>query len=330
MVSNLVMRSAAFVLLAVFAVFAGVAYGGSDSSTSIGSVAITIPNSNVQLTMNRIPAGTYMMGSPAGEPGRWRAEGPQHSVTLTRGFYMGKYAVTQEQYEAVMGVNPSFFNGRAFREPAAGEVQAKRPVETVRWFDAIVFCNRLSILEGRTPVYSINGNTNPANWGEVPDSRTHENFAAWNAVVMNINANGYRLPTEAEWEYACRAGTTTAFNCGTATPDSIDGYATIVDALGWFAGNSGNKTHQVGLKLPNAFGLYDMHGNVWEWCWDWFSASAYTSAARTNPTGPEAGSFRVLRGGSWSSAAEFLRSALRNFYNPSNRFYSLGFRVVRP
>ena len=193
--------------------------------------------------------------------------------------------------------------------------------ETVRWFDAIVFCNRLSILDGRTPVYSIGDSTNPADWGAVPTSSD----ATWNAVTVNWDANGYRLPTEAEWEYACRAGTTTAFHCGTATPDATAGYADIVGALGWFSGNSESKTHQVGLKTPNAFGLYDMHGNVWEWVWDWYAGSY---AGGDDPTGPEAGAGRVGRGGSWGDTAGHLRSARRGSYGPSYRDNFLGFRLV--
>ena len=305
------------------------------SAVSAAALTTTIPGSAVQLTLNRIPAGTFTIGSPENEPGREPyagADETQHSVTLTKGFYMGKHEVTQEQYAAVMGANPSYFQGES-ELPDADEVQAKRPVEWVSWFDAIVFCNKLSTLLNRVPVYSIDGKTDPAEWGEVPASPGHENYETWNAVVMNTSANGYRLPTEAEWEYACRAGKATAFHCGTATPaparyaEMEAGYAAIVDALGWRRDNSGYQTREVGKKTPNAWGLYDMHGNVWEWCWDWFEN--FTSSAVTDPVGPVSGANRVFRGGSWLDDAQHLRSAYRGSNSPDLGKYYFGFRLVR-
>jgi len=264
--------------------------------------------------MVTIPAGTFMMGSPASEPNRYSNE-TQHSVTLSS-FKMSKYQVTQEQWEAVMGIgtNPSFYHGGAGQEPAVGENQGRRPVEQVSWYDALVFCNKLSIKEGLTPAYSISGKTNPADWGTVPTNSD----ATWNAVVIVAGSTGYRLPTEAQWEYACRAGTTTAYNTGD----------TISDSTGWYSNNSGSKTHEVGKKPANAWGLYDMHGNVWEWCWDWYGS--YSSGAQIDPMGASSGTYRVLRGGSWFSSAERLRSAIRYYYSPYIRDGDLGFRLVRP
>jgi formylglycine-generating enzyme required for sulfatase activity len=264
------------------------------------------------VVMVQIPGGTFTMGSPTGEPNR-NTDETQHPVTLT-GFSMGKYPVTQEEYQKVMGSNPSYFHGGTRREPAAGETQVKRPVELVSWYDALVFCNKLSIQEGLSPAYSISGKTNPADWGAVPTS----NNATWNAVIVVSGSKGYRLPTEAQWEYACRAGTTTAYNTGAA----------ISDSTGWYDANSGNKTHQVGLKPPNAFGLYDMHGNVFEWCWD--RIAAYSGGAQTDPSGPGSGAYRALRGGSFGDTAEDVRSAYRGPYEPNSRYHILGFRILRP
>jgi len=261
------------------------------------------------IEMASIPAGTFIMGSPTSEPEREDNE-TQHSVTLSS-FKMSKYQVTQEQYQAVMGSNPSYNSS-----PPAGETQGKLPVEGVSWYDAIIFYNKLSMLEGLSPAYRISGSTDPAVWGTVPTSSN----ATWNAVEIVAGSNGYRLPTEAQWEYACRAGTTTAYNTGD----------TISDNTGWWwhQGDLLRKKHEVGLKPANAWGLYDMHGNVWEWCWDWYGT--YPSTSQTDPKGAAAGSHRVARGGSYNSNGLYLRSSCRGYYVPYGRYNDIGFRLVRP
>ena len=236
--------------------------------------------------MVRVPAGTFMMGSKEGEKGRFEDE-KLHEVKITRPFLMGKTPVTQMQWVSVMRENPSTFKGYNL------------PVEQVSWNDAILFCNRLSEREGLTPAYRINGDN----------------------VTLDKGADGYRLPTEAEWEYACRAGTATRFYTGNS--DSVLGGAC------WYYDSSDSKTHPVGKKTPNAWGLYDTHGNLWEWCWDWYGG--YPSDSVTDPAGPATGSARIFRGGSWRNGAEYCRSADRGFGKPGFRGNdgAIGLRLVR-
>ena len=267
---------------------------------------------------------TFTMGSDDTQD--WNAQ-PAHQVTLTRGFYMGTHQVTQAQFEAVMGENPSAHAIGGTRESFVEGLDTSRfPVERVRWFEAIIFCNRLSKLEDLTPAYEIETaegsnvwSTDPAEWGEVPTGTGHENFARWNNVRLVEGSTGYRLPTEAQWEFACRAGRTTPWNTG----DSI----TQEQANFWGAVPL-QRTTAVGSFPANAWGLYDMHGNVWEWVWD--RGAAYTGEAQTDPIGASSGSLRVWRGGGWSDGAQLARSAVRNWFFPSHRYYGLGFRVSRP
>jgi formylglycine-generating enzyme required for sulfatase activity len=276
-----------------------------------------------------IPAGTFMMGSPTTEANRHTNE-TQHQVTLTQGFYMGKYPVTQAQYEAVMGTNPSYF-----MTPVAPETStANRPVEQVIWYDAIVFCNKLSMQEGLSPAYRINGSTDPADWGTMPTNFNDPARVTWDAVEIVAGSNGYRLPTDAQWEYACRAGTWGdnywVFNWGTNyINDTRANYrANTLDTFNKVRGTNLQRTTRVGSYAPNAWGLYDMHGNVWEWCWDWYGT--YASGAQTDPTGAVSGTYRVVRGGSWGNDGWLLRSAWRTFDYPIYRSRSMGFRLSRP
>ncbi len=241
-----------------------------------------------------IPAGTFQMGNTGAYSGESN-EKPLHTVTISRDFLMSKYEISQKQYEEVMGANPSYFKGENL------------PVEQVTWYEVVEFCNKLSEMEGLDKCYSGSGTS----------------------IVCDWDANGYRLPTEAEWEYACKAGTTTDFYSGSLT-SSAD--CTPIDAnldkIGWYCGNEGTKTREVGKKEPNAFGLYDMSGNVWEWCWDWYGS--YSSSSETDPKGLTTGSYRVRRGGGWFTDPGDCRSANRHRDYPSNRYFSMGFRVVVP
>jgi formylglycine-generating enzyme required for sulfatase activity len=279
---------------------------GSDTKSLSIKIAASIE-------MVQIQDGVFNMGSPPSEPDRDSNES-WHFVVISE-FKMGKYQVTQGQYEVVMGNNPSYFT-----TPVSPETSTvNRPVERVSWYDAIIFCNKLSMMKGLNPVYRINGSTDPDDWGDVPTDWYSPRKDAWDAVQMLTSSNGYRLPTEAQWEYACRAGTTTAYNTGD----------TISDSTGWYLNNSGNRTHSVGEKPSNPWGLYDMHGNVFEWCWDWYGDYPNVSGLR-DPTGADSGSLRVYRGGSWGMFKEVLRSAYRNYNPPHYEFNMVGFRVVLP
>jgi len=230
----------------------------------------------VKLELVLIPAGEFLMGSPGTEDERDGDEGPQHRVRITNPFYIGKHEITQEQWERVMGSNPSHFKG------------AENPVEQVSWSDCQEFAKKLSAkFDGLT----------------------------------------FALPTEAEWEYACRAGTGTPFHTGETIATDQANYGGNYTYGGGRKGVWRKKTAPVGSFRPNAFGLFDVHGNVWEWCQDWY-ADNYPAGAQTDPTGPARGEYRVLRGGSWFSRPRFCRSATRRGVGPSNRRDSRGCRLV--
>jgi formylglycine-generating enzyme required for sulfatase activity len=223
-----------------------------------------------------VPPGEFLMGSPDSDKDGQQDEKPQHRVRITRPFYLGATEVTQGQYRAVTGVNPSYFKG-------SGDL----PVEWISWEDARAFCDKLNARE-----------------------------------KPQLGGARYRLPTEAEWEYACRAGSTTRFNFGDADA-SLGKYA-------WHAGNSGSQTHPVSQKRPNAWGLFDMHGNVWEWCWDGYQENYYAASPGIDPLGPSGAVVgRVIRGGSWSNIPLNCRAAYRNRITQLNQNGSLGFRVAR-
>ena len=272
------------------------------------------------IEMVLVNGGTFRMGNP-NNPNRRDSsaldiEWPRHEVTL-RDFYIGKYEVTQGQYLDVTGMKPSSHLKNPDDDSPNGWM--KLPVESVSWYDAVIFCNRLSIKEKLKPVYSINGSVDPDDWGEAPFRRSAE----WDATEMDIKADGYRLPTEAEWEYAARGGAESkGYNfAGSNTAPPVAWYAVIVNGI------TVGTIHEVGKKQPNELGLYDMSGNVMEWCWDWLGE--YTADAQDNPLGPSKGLYRVIRGGGWSVKDAYSRVFYR--HNGQARYFgiNLGFRVAR-
>ena len=249
--------------------------------------------------------GTFTMGSPASELCRGSNE-EQHQVTLTHGFEIQMTEVTQGQFQSVLGYNPASFSSCG----------STCPVETVSWHEAAAYCNALSTQKGLAQCYTCSGSG---------ASVTCSEASAYSGQTA-YSCPGYRLPTEAEWEHAYRAGTTTAFYSGPITSCSADANA---GKIGWYSSNSGSTTHPGGQKQKNAWGLYDMAGNVWEWCHDWFQSSLGSSAV-TDPWGSASGSYRVLRGGSWNLLANLMRAAARfNFLLPTDRNGDIGFRCCR-
>ena len=281
------------------------------SNASLAPFSYGSAGPSTDITMLSIPAGSFLMGSPDDEEGHWYDEGPQRTVNISA-FQMSETEVTQKQFEDVMGWNDCYFSGD------------DHPVEQVTWFDCVSFCNELSQADGHAQCYTM------TNMGYDGDHIISAD------VSCKIDANGYRLPTEAEWEYACRAGTTTRYYWGDSNDESA------MKQYCWYEGNANdrhwanphadeNGTQPVGQKIPNSFGLYDMHGNVWERCWDWYSSVYYGTRPDpdSDPTGASSGSYRVMRGGSWYCPAQYCRSASRYGGYPRHRYYYDGFRVSR-
>lgn len=260
------------------------------------------------LSLKNVPSGMFQ-----------RDDNPANTTTISA-FRMSQYEITQDQFTTVTGLtNPSYF-----------PTVVNGPVEQVNWYHALVFCNKLSIREGLTPAYSIDGSTDPTNWGTVPAPgnlgavSTIIN-AKWDAATCNWDANGYRLPTEAEWQWAAMGATDSRDKSFAGSNGS-----NLIDDFAWYHTNSGNTIHPVGSKSANELGICDLSGNAWEWCWDW--KGDYPAGALTNPKGGSSGTYRVIRGGAYHNDATWVTVDNRGAGFPWDRNVDsgFGFRVVRP
>ncbi|HTU22058.1 MAG TPA: bifunctional serine/threonine-protein kinase/formylglycine-generating enzyme family protein [Gemmataceae bacterium] len=241
-----------------------------------------------------VPAGTFVIGSPPDEAGRSADEGPQHEVTITRPFYLASYPVTQAQYQRVMRSNPSHFCRSGRGKELCKDIDPQTlPVERVTWGNAVVFCRKLS---------------------EWPEERRHR--------------RKYRLPTEAEWEYACRGDSMQPFHLGLSLSSALANFDGNYPYGGAPRGPFLKRTSPVGSYPPSALGLYDLHGNVWEWCADWYGEHYYAESPGEDPPGPATGDRRVVRGGCWSSPGNNCRTAYRGKLEPGDHLYRVGFRVL--
>jgi formylglycine-generating enzyme required for sulfatase activity len=287
-------------------------YSGTDSFTYVvsdgkggtdtGLVTVTIAAAPIPGKWVTIPAGTFTMGSPVEELCR-NSDETQHVVTLTNAFEIMTTEVTQGQFSTLLGYNPSYFS-------SCGQ---SCPVERVSWHEAVNYCNQLSILAGKTACYSCTGD---------------QSLVSCSATTSEGNipsCTGYRLPTEAEWEYAYRAGTTTSLYNGDLV--ACDGTDSTASLISWYQAVSGGTTHPVGQLAPNNRGLYDMPGNVFEWCLDWYQTSLGGNPVQ-NPI-VVSGSNRVIRGTSWEYGVRHSRAANRSYAGPANRSDDVGFRCVR-
>ncbi|MGL1893959.1 MAG: formylglycine-generating enzyme family protein [Spirochaetaceae bacterium] len=241
---------------------------------------ITLGSTGIEMV--KVKAGSFNMGSNEGDSD----EKPVFKVTIINDYFIGKYEVTQKEWNIIMEKNPSSFLGDDL------------PVDSVSWFDAIDFCNKLSLKEGLSPAYFVSGSD----------------------IQIITDSNGYRLPTEAQWEFVARGGNTELDYKYSGSNKAGD--------IGWYGSNSGNRSHIVGTKQPNDLGIYDLSGNVWEWCWDLYGS--YNNEAQIDPIGSSTGLFRVLRGGGWSSYAASLRSCDRINSGADSNIRIIGFRIVLP
>ncbi len=297
---------------------------------SVGSIELdsisTYTSASTGYELRPIPSGTFSMGSPASEANRSEDEA-QHDVTLTRAYLIGTTEVTQQQWETVMGSNPSATEIDSDNGPVS-LVDPSYPVQNVSWCDAVVFANRLSKKDGLTPAYAL-----PSGMSAGLEEEACNDLAP--KVTENASADGYRLPTEAEWERAARGGTTDTW-AGTNREADLCGVANVADAsakpmqLPWdlvVCDDYSAALAPVGSYPANAYGLNDMSGNVWEWTWDTYGD--YPAGSATDPTGATEGPARVYRGGAWSITADYARAAHREGFSPGNSLVNLGLRLSR-
>lgn len=263
------------------------------------SLTVNIRSRVPVIPLTEVPAGAFVMGNNRNIS---QAESPAHPVTISRPYLVSTYEVRNMEWNMIMPRSPSWSQLDSL------------PVENITWFEAVDFCNRLSLRSGLVPAYFIKGDT----------------------VQCFFSASGYRLPTEAEWEYFARAGTTAEFYSG--NPGSLfsvcldsDTLEPVIDLIGWYCMNAESRSHISGQKKPNAFGLYDMIGNVGEWCWDWLDGNYYRNSPSVDPAGPARGDLRVVRGGDFTVGILDSRvSSRRLSAHPATHTYSIGLRVVRP
>lgn len=254
--------------------------------------------------MINFAGGSFTMGRTTGSGNT--EELPTHPVTLSA-FSIGKYEVMQSDWITIMQSNPSYFQGNLYK-----------PVENINWYRVLAYCNKRSISEGLTPTYTILNSTDPDDWGAIPIAINPD----WDAAICNFTVNGYRLPTEAEWEYAARGGTN--------NPDFLYSGSNTVADVAWYQTNSSGTTHPVGQLQGNGMSIFDMSGNVNEWCWDWYDAQYYSVSPANNPTGPSTGVTHIIRGGSYDQfVSQYCRVVSRSSAGPHARSSNTGLRVAR-